>query len=94
MLHPGHTFKMQDLQQDGRKIVETAALGPVGLTRNGELVAGVVSVEDLSLLARTKELVERATWLFAAERGFSDLANGQVRDWREFRSEARLRRRA
>lgn len=92
MLHRGHVFKMQDLQQDGRKIVETAAEGPVGLTRNGELVAGVISVEDLSLLAKTKELLERATWLFAAERGFSELANEQMRDWREFRTEVRARR--
>ena len=92
MLRPGHTFKMQDLQQDGRKIVETAADGPVGLTRNGELVAGIVSVEDLSLLARTKELLERAMWLFAAERGFGELANGQMRDWRDFRAEVRARR--
>ena len=92
MLQPGRTFKMQDLQQDGRKIVETAAEGPVGLTRNGELVAGVVSVEDLSLLARTKELLERAMWVFASERGFAELANEQMRDWRAFRDEVRARR--
>lgn len=94
MLQPGHTFKMQDLQQDGRKIVEATDDGPVGLTRNGELVAGVVSVADLSLLTRTKELVERAIWLFAADRGFSDLANGRVRDSREFRDELRVQRKA
>lgn len=91
MIHPVRMFKMQDLQQDGKKIVETAADGPVGLTRNGDLVAGVVSVADLTLLQRAKELVERAMWLFAAQRGFGEIANGQMRDWREFAAEVRTR---
>ena len=83
---------MQDLQHEGRKIVDTAAEGPVGLTRNGELVAGVISVEDLALLTKAKELRERAMWLFAITRGFGELASGQVRDWRDFASEVRARR--
>ena len=91
MLHPGHTFKMQDLQQEGKKIVEAAADGPVGLTRNGELVGGVVSVPDLAFLTRAKELRERAIWLFAAQRGFGEIAEGKMRDWREFASEVRAR---
>lgn len=40
-------------------IVETASDGPVDLTRNGELVGGVVSVPDLEFLARAKELRDR-----------------------------------
>lgn len=92
MLEPGHMFKMQDLQHDGRRIVETASdSGPVGLTRNGELVAGVVSVADLAFLTRAKELRERAIWLFAAERGFREIRDGRMRDWREFAAEVRAR---
>lgn len=91
MLRPGHMFKMQDLQRDGRTIVETAAEGPVGLTRNGELVGGVVSVKDLEFLARAAELRDRAVWLFAAQRGFAELADGKMRDWRAFASEVRAR---
>ncbi len=92
MIQPGRTFKMQDLQQEGRKIVETATeSGPVGLTRNGELVAGVVSVPDLAFLTRARELRDRAVWLLAAERGFREIDEGTMRDWREFAAEVRTR---
>lgn len=91
MLRADRLFKMQDLQHQGRAIVEKAAQGPVGLTRNGDLVAGVVSVDDLALLARAKELRDRAVWLFAAERGFAEIAEGKMRDWRDFAKELRAR---
>lgn len=91
MVRADRLVTMQDLQDRGRAIVEKAADAPVGLTRKGELVAGVVSVEDLALLERAKELRERAIWLFAAERGFAEIASGQMRDWREFARELRAR---
>lgn len=91
MLRADRLFKMQDLQDQGRRIVEKVEDGPVGLTRNGDLIAGVVSVRDLTLLARARELRERAIWLFAAERGFQEIAEDKMRGWQAFAKELRTR---